>query len=372
MRHAAFALMLLAAPAGAETFESSAGPVRVDPVVEGLDRPWSFAFLPDFAETGAMLIVEKPGALRLFANGELSPPLAGAPQAADRGQGGLLDVALARDFESSGEIYLSYAAEDGDGLATHVARARLARDPAPRLEETTVIFRQSPARSTTRHFGSRIVPLEDGSLFVTFGDRGGSDDAQDLSSHIGSIVRIERDGAPHAGNPFIDRPGARPEIWSYGHRNAQGAALGPDGALYTSEHGAQGGDEVNRVERGRNYGWPVISYGRHYSGAKIGVGFEREGMEQPIHYWDPSIAPSGLAIYGGDLFPAWKGDIFVGALKFRLISRLDVENGRIVGEERLFEGDFGRIRDVREGPDGAIWFATDRDPGAVWRVSPAR
>lgn len=371
MRHAALAFLLLAAPAGAEIFDSSAGSVQVDPVVEELDHPWSFAFLPDFAETGAMLIAEKPGALRLFANGRLSPPLDGAPEVADSGQGGLLDVALARDFESSGEIYLTFAAADGGGLATHVARARLARDPSPRLEETTVIFRQTPAGSTSRHFGSRVIPMEDGSLFVTFGDRGDRDEAQNLGNHIGTVIRITRDGAPHEGNPFIGQPGAAPEIWSYGHRNAQGAALGPDGALHTSEHGAQGGDEVNRVERGKNYGWPVISYGRHYSGAKIGVGTEREGMEQPLHYWDPSIAPSGLAIYQGDLFPEWKGDFFIGALKFRLLSRLDVENGRIVGEERLFEGAFGRIRDVREGPDGAIWFATDRSPGAVWRISRA-
>lgn len=361
----------LAAPAAAETFESSAGPLAVEPVVTGLDQPWAFVFLPGFEETGGMLVTEKSGALRLFGDGALSAPIAGAPEVSSRGQGGLLDVALARDFAASGEIYLSYAAPDGPGASrTEVARARLVRTPEPRLEDLTVIFRQAPSQSTTRHYGSRIVIAEDDSLFITVGDRGQREEAQDTSRHQGSVIRIMRDGTPHPGNPFLNG-GGRPEIFSYGHRNPQGAALDADGGLWTAAHGARGGDEINRPEVGRNYGWPVISYGRHYSGGEIGVGAAKEGMEQPLHYWDPSIAPSGLAIYEGDLFPDWRGDLLVGALKFRLLSRLDVEGGEIVGEERLFADEFGRVRDVRVGPSGAIWFATDDDNGAIYRVTPA-
>ncbi|QIE54894.1 PQQ-dependent sugar dehydrogenase [Pikeienuella piscinae] len=372
MKHALIALALLATPASAQVFETSAGPVRVEPMVEGLDHPWSFAFLPDFETTGAMLITERPGALRLYQDGALSNPLDGAPGVAARGQGGLLDVALARDFAKSGEIYLSYAASDGLFSArTEVARARLVRDRAPRLEALKVIFRQQPSKSTTRHFGSRIVVAPDGSLFVTFGERGEGAAAQDLGTHQGKVVRITRDGAPWPGNPFFGRDGALPEIWSYGHRNPQGAALDAAGALWVVEHGARGGDEINRPDPGANYGWPEISYGRHYSGEKIGRGTAAAGMEQPAYYWDPSIAPSGLAIYQGDLFPAWRGDFLVGALKFRLLSRLGMEGGRLREEERLFAGAFGRIRDVREAPDGAIWFATDEDPGAIWRMTPA-
>lgn len=366
---ALLAISLLAAPAGAQTFDSSAGPLTVEPVVTGLDRPWAFAFLPDFAETGAMLITEKGGALRLHENGALAT--VAEIDVSSRGQGGLLDVALARDFAESGEIYLTYAANDGlVSTRTEVLRATLVRSPEPALADRVVIFRQTPSVATGRHYGSRIVVEEVGSLFVTIGDRGEREEAQNTGSHQGVVIRIGRDGAPHPGNPFLDG-GGRPEIFSYGHRNAQGAALDGAGTLWTVEHGAQGGDEVNRPEAGRNYGWPVISYGRHYSGAKIGVGTAKAGMEQPVHYWDPSIAPSGLAVYRGDLFPAWQGDLLVGALKFRLLSRLDVEDGRIVGEERLLDRAFGRIRDVRSGPDGAIWFATDEGDGAVYRVAPA-
>lgn len=365
----ALLLALLALPAAAETFETSAGPVRVETVVEGLDQPWGFAFLPG----GGLIVTEKAGALRLFEDGRLSPPLAGVPEVADGGQGGLLDVALAADFAANGEIYLSYAAPAGAFSArTEVARARLVRGPEPRLEDLTVIFRQEPASSGGRHFGSRIVVAPDGSLFVTIGDRGDDDEAQNLGSHNGSVLRIGRDGAPHPENPFLALEGARPEIWSFGHRNPQGAALDAEGRLWTVEHGARGGDELNRPEAGANHGWPVISYGRHYSGLKIGEGTAKAGMAQPAHYWDPSIAPSGLAFYGADLFPAWKGDAFVGALKDQLIARLDFDGGRVVREERLFADAFGRIRDVRAGPDGALWFATDESPGAILRIVPAR
>ncbi|MFV0475503.1 MAG: PQQ-dependent sugar dehydrogenase [Pikeienuella sp.] len=372
MRRFLTPLLLLAAPAAADMYDSSAGPLQVAPVVEGLDHPWGFVFLPDFEETGALLVTERSGALRLFERGALSAPIEGAPEVAARGQGGLLDVALARDFAESGEIYLSYAAQEGTfSTRTEVARARLERGAAPRLDGLTVIFRQSPASNSGRHYGSRVVVAPDGSLFITLGERGDRPAAQDLSTHFGKVARIDRDGAPWPGGPFIDREGALPEIWSYGHRNPQGATLDREGRLWVSEHGAQGGDEINRPEAGLNYGWPEISYGRHYTGEKIGRGTAAEGMEQPEYYWDPSIAPSGLMIYQGALFPEWRGDFFIGSLKFALLSRLDEEGGRLIGEERLFERAFGRIRDVREAPDGAIWFATDEDRGALWRIAPA-
>lgn len=367
------AALLLSAPiADAQTFETSAGLVKVTEVVTGLDTPWAFTFLPDFAATGAIIITERPGTLRLFENGSLSGPIPGVPEVSDSGQGGLLDVAIAPGFVESGNIYLSYAARTDGGTQTRVASARLVRGPSPRLEDLTVLFRQEPAQSTSRHYGSRIVIAQDGSLFITIGDRAERPYAQDVTRHQGSVVRILPDGSPHPGNPFIgNQRGWREEIFSYGHRNPQGAVLGPDGTLWTVEHGAKGGDEINRPEAGRNYGWPTISYGRHYSGGSIGVGAAAEGMEQPVHYWDPSIAPSGLTIYTGDLFPEWQGDLIAGALKYRLLSRLDMENGRVIGEERLLADEFGRIRDVRTGPDGAIWFATDDDPGSIYRMTPA-
>ncbi len=348
----------------AETFETSAGQVKVEKIVGGLENPWAFAFLPD----GDLLITERPGRLRLFSDGALSEPIAGLPDIRASGQGGLLDVALSADFATSGEIYLSYAAPDGFRSAqTQVSRARLAGD---RLEDVTIVFTQEPSQSTTRHFGSRIVVAKDGSLFITVGDRGERSYAQDLTRHQGSVIHVTRDGDPHPGNPFLNSGrGWRPEIHSYGHRNPQGAAMDSAGVLWTLSHGAQGGDELNRIEAGKNYGWPAISYGEHYGGGQIGAGPSAPGMEQPVYYWDPSIAPSGLAIYEGDMFPEWRGDIFAGALKFQLISRLDMEGGRVVGEERLFSREFGRIRDVRVAPDGAIWFATDSGDGAIYRVS---
>ncbi|MEL6793280.1 MAG: PQQ-dependent sugar dehydrogenase, partial [Pseudomonadota bacterium] len=359
------AAALSAPPAMAETFETSAGAVRVDRMVEGVTKPWGFAFLPD----GGVLITEKAGDLHLWRDGALSAPIAGVPEVADSGQGGLLDVALARDFAETREVYLSYSRPDGFRASqTAVARARLSDDGAT-LENAEVIFRQVPSQATSRHFGSRIVVAEDGSLFVTIGDRAERQKAQDLTSHQGTLVRITRDGAPHPENPFLGNGrGWLPEIYSYGHRNAQGAAQAPDGTLWTVEHGARGGDEINRPEIGVNYGWPAISYGTHYSGASIGVGTEAEGMAQPVHYWDPSIAPSGLAWYDGDMFPEWRGDLFVGALKYRMISRLDMEGGQVIGEERLFADEFGRVRDVRQAPDGSIWFATDQRDGGIYRI----
>lgn len=350
--------------AGAETFETSHGAVKISAEVTGLNRPWGFVFLPD----GALLITERPGALRIW-DGTLSAPISGLPPLYSSGQGGLLDVALAQNFAASGEIYFSYAARTGNAAQTRVARARLDR-AALALRDVEVIFAQQPAQQTGHHFGSRIVVARDGSLFVTVGDRGERDQAQNTQAHQGGVVRITREGTPHPDNPFLTG-GGLPEIYSYGHRNPQGAVWA-NGALWTVEHGARGGDEINRPEAGKNYGWPVISFGQHYSGANIGVGTSAPGMEQPIYYWDPSIAPSGLAVVSGPLFPDWEGDLLVGALKKEQLSRLTVEDGAIVDEERLFRREFGRIRDVRVGPQGAIWFATDATNGAIYRMVPAQ
>ncbi len=358
-------------PATAETYRSDLYDLDVESVVEGLVHPWGMAFLPD----GSVLVTERPGRLRLIVDGKLvSRPVSGVPKVAARGQGGLLDVALGPDFGRSNLVYLSYAEAGPGGAGTAVARGRLVRrGNSARLDDVTVIFRQLPKLDGGRHFGSRLVFAPDGHLFVTLGERGRRERAQNLATHMGKVVRIGRSGAVPPDNPFVGRAGIRPEIWSYGHRNPQGATLDPEtGVLWTVEHGAMGGDEINRPEAGRNYGWPIISYGRHYSGAKIGVGTSKSGMEQPLYYWDPSIAPSGLAFSTGGLFKKWKGDLFVGALAGRMLVRLDVENGRIVGEERMFEDTFGRIRDVREGPNGALWLLLDDPEGALLRVTPAQ
>ena len=371
MRRAALAsglLALLASPtlaAAQEAFASSAGPLRVETVAEGLEHPWAMAFLPD----GRLLVTERPGALRIVDRGRVSAPLDGIPEVWEAGQGGLLDVALARDFAQSGVLFLSYAEPAEGGARTAVARARLAGD---RLEDVTVIHRQSPTLQGGRHFGSRIVPAADGTLFVTLGDRGWDAGAQDLTSGLGKVIRIGADGSIPPDNPFAQGGEGAPELWSWGHRNPQGAALDAQGRLWTVEHGARGGDEINRPEPGVNHGWPVISYGRHYSGAKIGEGTEKEGMAQPLFVWDPSIAPSGLTVYEGELFPDWRGDLFTGGLRAELLARVEMgPDGPTGREERLFDGEFGRIRDVRTGPDGALWFLTDEDPGAVFRVTPA-
>ncbi len=367
MRAAALVPLIaaLAAPLGAQTFDSSAGPLRVEQVARGLEHPWSLAFLPD----GRMLVTERPGRLRLIEDGRLSAPLAGVPVVDDTGQGGLFDVALAPDFAETGTLFLSYAEPRDGGAATAVARARLDGD---RLEGLSVIFRMNRASRGGRHFGGRIVVAPDGTLFVATGDRGDGDRAQDGFDHAGKVLRIAPDGAAPPDNPFAAGGGA-PEVWSLDHRNIQGAALDGAGRLWTVEHGARGGDEVNRPEAGLNYGWPVISYGVHYSGARIGEGTHKPGMEQPAFWWDPSIAPSGLTLYDGALFPQWRGDILVGALRAELIARVEMADGAPTGaEERLFEGAFGRIRDVRTGPDGALWFLTDEGDGGVFRVTPTQ
>ena len=365
MLRVVFALaVLFTGVAQAETYSTRSGAVDITPVVEDLDQPWSVAFLPD----GALLITEIDGRLLLI-EGDRRREVSGVPEVRESGQGGLLDVVPDPDFAASNVIYLSYSEPVGSFSArTAVARATLNQLSA-RLDDVQVILRQDPERRGGRHFGSRIVPDGKGHLFVTLGERGDDRMAQDTDTLLGKVVRINPDGTIPDGNPFA-AGGGRPEIWSWGHRNPQGAALDELGRLWTVAHGARGGDEVNRPEAGKNYGWPVISYGTEYSGAKIGEGTHKEGMEQPVWYWDPSIAPSGMAIYSGRLRPEWSGDIFVGSLKFDFISRLDRDGDRITGEEQLFKGEFGRIRDVREGPDGAIWFLSEGD-GALYRMVPA-
>lgn len=347
------------------TFDTSAGPVRLTTVASGLDHPWAVAFLPD----GRMLVTERPGRLRIVGRGgQLGEPIAGVPAVHADGQGGLLDVALDPRFSDNRHIYLSYAEPGSGGAGTAVARARLGEG---RVEDVTVIFRQRPKFGGSSHFGSRLVFARDGALFITLGERNQRDRAQSLDNHIGKVVRIRPDGSVPKDNPFASRDGALPEIWSYGHRNVQGAALHPEtGRLWTVEHGARGGDEINIPSAGRNHGWPVISYGVHYSGEKIGEGTRKAGMEQPVFYWDPSIAPSGMAFYTGDAIPAWRGSVFVGGMAGTLLSRLELEGDEVAREERLFRG-FARIRDVRQGPDGMLYLLTDESDGALLRVEPA-
>ena len=368
------AILLLAATLSAQTAPRSATtaskavPGRVTTYAQGLEHPWALVFLPD----GRLLVTERPGRLRIVdRNGKLSQPLAGVPRVLAQGQGGLLDVALDPDFARNKTIYLSYS-EPGDNrnAGTAVARATLG-DAA--LTDVRVIYRQQPKVAGSGHFGSRIVFRRDGTMFVTQGDRMRyREQAQDLQSLLGKVVRINKDGTIPRDNPFVGRNDARPEIWSYGHRNIQAAALHPEtGELWTIEHGARGGDELNRPERGKNYGWPVITYGVDYSGAKIGQGTARSGMEQPVYYWDPVIAPSGALFYTGNAFPAWKGSLFVGSLQPGALVRLTLRDGRVTGEER-FLGDLNeRIRDVAQGPDGAIYVVTDSPNGKVLRIAAA-
>ncbi len=368
------ATLMIAGPVIANSsgpFNTSAGPVMVERMAGPFDHPWAIALLP---EPGAYLVTEREGALRVVRNGRVSPPVKGVPEVRASGQGGLLDVALDPEYAANKRIFLSYSEPEASWRARTALASGTLRlsDGAPRLENVRVIFRQQPAVSGGRHFGSRIVFANDGTLFLTLGDRGNRDRVQDLSNHFGKIIRINRDGSVPTDNPFVGRANVRPEIWSYGHRNPQGAAKRPsDGAYFTISHGAAGGDEVNRPQAGKNFGWPEVSYGTHYSGREFPAA-TRSDVVPPLHYWDPSIAPSGAMFYDGNLFPAWKGNLFVGALRGRLIARLTVTGDTVREAERLLEDRFGRIRDVRSGPDGAIWFATDDSEGAVWRIIPAR
>ncbi|MEQ9693867.1 PQQ-dependent sugar dehydrogenase [Shimia sp. SDUM112013] len=357
-----FALCLLPFAALAQTLSTSQGALRIERMADGFRTPWALAFLPD----GSFLVTERAGALWRVAPGGAKSKVSGVPKVQSQNQGGLLDVLVPRDFAQSRELFLSYAMRQGAGSGTAVARAVLSAD-GTRLTGVKTIFEMAKGSSGGRHFGSRIVEARDGTLFITLGDRADRPSAQDLSRHNGSIVRIRRDGAVPSDNPFVGVAGAQPEIWSYGHRNPQGAALDLQGRLWVHEHGARGGDEVNRIRAGRNYGWPVISYGTHYSGAKIGEGTRKQGMEQPAFYWDPSIAPSGMTFYSGKLWPQWRGHIFVGSLKFDYISRLSGSN---LNERERIEGpQTGRVRDIREAPDGTLWFISE-DEGAVFRLSP--
>lgn len=340
--------------------------VRQQVVIRGLDSPWGLALLPD----GAWLITEKPGRMRLFADGALSEPLKGLPKVDARGQGGLLDVAVAPDFAQSRRVWFSYAEpREGGKNGTAVATGTLSADGTA-LEGVEVIFRQDPAWASDKHFGSRIVPDGRGGIFVTTGERSVIDArplAQDVNTHLGKVLHIDgKTGAPLSGNPFA-QGGGKPEIWSWGHRNIQSAALDGQGRLWTVEHGAKGGDELNRPEAGKNYGWPVITYGVEYSGKTIGKGLtQAEGMEQPVYYWDPVIAPSGMAIYDGAMFPEMRGDILIGGLKSASVVRLKLQGDRVAGEQHLAQG-IGRVRDVAVAPDGALMVLTDE--GALVRLA---
>jgi glucose/arabinose dehydrogenase len=360
-------VILLPAFAGAQTYRSDEHSFRVVKLVEGLQQPWSLAFLPD----GRMLVTEKAGRLRVISNGVLDArPIEGLPEVTVHGQGGLQDVVLHPQFEKNRLVYLSFAARGEDGVGTELARGRLA---GHRLENVQVLFRQSPKGNRGQHFGGRIVFDREGHVYLTLGDRGEMPRAQRPDDHAGSVIRLHDDGRVPADNPFVGRAGWKPEKFTLGNRNMQGAALHPQtGVLWAHEHGPQGGDEVNVIRAGVNYGWPVITYGVNYGiGTKIGEGTHKSGMQQPVHYWVPSIAPSGMAFYSGDKFARWKGDLFVGALRDQMLVRLRLDGEKVVKEERLLKGVLGRIRDVRAGPDGLIYLLTDEAHGVLARLEPA-
>lgn len=350
------------------TASTAAGAVKVVEVAAGLETPWSLAFLPD----GRMLVTERPGRMRIVSpNGRLSASLAGVPAVHARSQGGLLDVVLGPDFARDRRIYFSYAEPTSGGARTAVARAVLDTEGL-RLTVLERLFAQNEDPAGGAHWGSRLVFGRDGTLFVTLGDRySHRDQVQNLGSHLGKVVRIAADGSVPPDNPFVGRAGVRPEIWSYGHRNVQGAALHPEsGALWTHEHGPQGGDEVNLTLPGRNYGWPVITFGREYlTGFRIGEGSTRADVEAPLIQWTPSIAPSGMTFYTGDAFPAWRGSLFVGALRGSMLVRLTLDGNRVVGEEQLLRERGLRIRDVRQGPDGFLYLLDERE-GRILRLEP--
>lgn len=354
----------------AQIFESQQQRFQVVPVVKGLEHPWGMAFLPD----GRMLVTERSGRLRLIENGALVvEPIAGLPSnIVAEGQGGLLDVALHPDFQNNSWVYLSYAGSDVRGrVNTEVIRGRLQGE---QLVDPEVIFQAQPKTTGSAHYGSRLVFAPDGYLYISLGDRyHGMQQAQSVTNHLGALVRLNPDGSVPAANPFVNQAEARPEIYSYGHRNVQGLAVHPaSGQIWAHEHGPRGGDEVNMLRAGANYGWPAITYGIDYSGAIISELTEAPGMEQPITYWDPSIAPSGMTFYTGNRFPHWQGDLFVGSLKFQLLVRLELADDEIMAEERLLEGELGRIRDVQEGPDGFLYILTDAANGGLFRLEPVQ
>ncbi len=340
-------------------------------VADGLAHPWAVAFLPG----GRFLVTERPGGMRIIeADGRLGTPLAGLPPIAAGGQGGLLDVVTDADFANNRRIYFCYAepeAGGGPANSTALASATLPEEGG-RLERVRVVFSQRPKVASPLHFGCRIVQAPDGALFLTLGERYyRKEDAQILGNHLGKVVRVRPDGSVPPDNPLRQRAGALPEIWSWGHRNPQGATWGPDGRLWIHEHGPQGGDEINRPEAGRNYGWPVVTFGENYGGGKIGEGTAKPGMEPPLHYWVPSIAPSGMAFLTSDRYgPAWKGSLFIGSLKFGRVHRLEVVDGQVRREELLLEDLGERVRDVRQGPDGWLYLLTDSPRGRLLRLRP--
>src|ERR1700704_3210266 len=351
------------------SFASSAGQLEVQTVASGLVNPWSLAFLPD----GRMLVTERPGRMRIVTSeGQLSPPLKGVPDVWASGQGGLHDVAIDTSFTQNRTIYFCFAECTAGGGRTALARARL-NDSNDRLDDPRITFRQEGPLASGNHYGCRIAQASDGNLFVTLGEHFNyRDEAQNLGNHLGKIIRIAPDGSAPPDNPFVGRDGAKPEIWSFGHRNEQGLAINPaSGELWEIEHGPRGGDEVNIIGKGKNYGWPVIGYGIDYSGAKIHGGAAKDGMEQPIKYWVPSIAPSGMTFYTAELFPRWAGSLFTGALAGRMLVRLSLNGNTVTGEERLLQNLNERIRDVRQGPDGALWLAPPKFAGGVFPGSPA-
>lgn len=352
------------------SFASSAGSLDVQTVTGGLVYPWSLAFLPD----GRMLVTERPGRMRTVTpEGQVSAAVKGVPEVWASGQGGLLDVVTDNAYAQNKTIYFCYAERAGQGGRTAVARAKLDDGAANRLDDVRVIFRQEGPLSSGNHYGCRIAQGKDGNLFVTLGEHFTyRDEAQNLANHLGKIIRITPDGAAPPDNPFVGNSAFKPEIWSYGHRNEQGLAINPaSGELWEIEHGPRGGDEVNIIGKGKNYGWPVIGYGIDYNGAKIHETTAKPGMEQPVKYWVPSIAPSGMAFYTGALFPKWKGSLFTGALAGRMLVRLTLNGNAVTSEERLLPNLNERIRDVRQGPDGALWLLTDNSAGRILRVTPA-
>ncbi|HXW05459.1 MAG TPA: PQQ-dependent sugar dehydrogenase [Vicinamibacterales bacterium] len=351
--------------------ESTVG-LDVTVVATGLQHPWAVEPL----DNGDLLVSERPGRLRIVnASGTLGEPIAGLPDVDARRQGGLLDVALSPDYSTSRLIYWSYSEPRQGGNGTSVARGVLSAD-GRRLDQVQVIFRAEPTYDGTLHFGSRLAFDPDGLLYVTLGERSDTPMrkyAQQLDNHLGKIVRIRPDGSAPPDNPFTGKPDARPEIWTLGHRNVQAAAFDSQGRFWAVEHGPRGGDELNLIEKGRNYGWAVVSYGEEYSGAPIeGAMTARPGFEQPVYYWDPVIAPSGAQFYTGNAFPGWRDNLLIGGLVARGLVRLTIENARVTGEEHLLTDRDRRVRDVRQGPDGLLYIVTDEDKGELWRVAPRK
>lgn len=354
----------LAGPLAGRTLDTSAGRLEVRNLAGGLVHPWGMAFLPD----GRLLVTERPGRLRLIGpDGRLSAPLSGVPEVFAQGQGGLLDVALDPDFPRNRRVYLSFAEPGAGGASTALGRGRLAEG---RIDGFEVIFRQLPKVEGPNHFGSRIVFSPDGLVFLTLGERFKFEPAQDLSNHLGAIVRIEPEGGVPPDNPFVGRPDAEDEIWSYGHRNIESAAIHPrTGQLWVAEMGPRGGDELNLPRPGRNYGWPRVSWGEHYSGADIPDPPTQPGYADAIRHWTPVISPSGMTFYTGEAFPEWRGSVLIGGLTARGLVRLEIDGETVTKEERIPLG--ARIRDVEQGPDGYIYVLTDQPDGEVWRLRPA-